>query len=77
MKEIKFELKLLKIMELIHEQKVRLIEEKPVLYSSLADIHDRVEVIYDTIKNNQYKPEYHGINGKFKEVNKVETKGGQ
>jgi len=77
MKELKFELKLLKIMELIHEQKVRLIEEKPVLYSSLADIHDRVEVIYDTIKNNQYKPEYHGINGKFKEVNKVETKGGQ
>jgi len=54
MKELKFELKLLKIMELIHEQKVRLIEEKPVLYSSLADIHDRVEVIYDTIKNNTY-----------------------
>ena len=77
MKELKFELKLLKIMELIHNQKVRLIEEKPVLYSSLADIHDRVEVLYDTIKNNQYKPEYHGINGKFKEVNKVETKGGQ
>ena len=35
----KIELKLLKIMELIHEQKVRLIEEKPVLYSSLADIN--------------------------------------
>ena len=77
MKELKFELKLLKIMELIHEQKVRLIEEKQVLYSSLADIHSRVEILYDTIKNNQYKPEYHGINGKFKEVNKVETKGGQ
>ena len=40
----KIELKLLKIMELIHEQKVRLIEEKPVLYSSLADIHSRVEL---------------------------------
>jgi len=77
MKELKFELKLLKIMELIHEQKVRLIEEKPVLYSSLADIHDRVEVIYDTIKNNQYRPESYSINGEFKEVNKVETKGGQ
>ena len=77
MKELKFELKLLKIMDLIHEQKVRLIEERPVQYSSLADIHSRVEILYDTIKNNQYKPEYHGINGKFKEVNKVETKGGQ
>ena len=49
----KIELKLLKIMELIHEQKVRLIEEKPVLYSSLADIHTRVEVIYDSIKRSK------------------------
>ena len=77
MKELKFELKLLKIMELIHDNKMRLLDDKPVLYSSLSDIHSRVEVLYDTIKNNQYKPEYHSINGKFKEVNKVETKGGQ
>ena len=77
MKELKFELKLLKIMELLHENKVRLLEDKPVLYTSIADIHNRVELIYDTIKNNQYKPEYHNINGEFKEMNKVETKGGQ
>mgnify|MGYP003305704338 FL=1 len=77
MKELKFELKLLKIMELLHENKVRLLDDKPVLYSSIADIHNRVELIYDTIKNNQYKPEYHNINGEFKEMNKVETKGGQ
>ena len=77
MKELKFELKLLKIMELLHENKVRLLEDKPVLYTSIADIHNRVELIYDTIKNNQYKPEYHNINGRFKEMNKVETKGGQ
>ena len=77
MKELKFELKLLKIMELLHENKVRLLEDKPVLYTSIADIHSRVELIYDTIKNNQYKPEYHNINGEFKEMNKVETKGGQ
>ena len=74
MKELKFELKLLKIMELIHENKMRLLDDKPILYSSLSDIHNRVEVLYDTIKNNQYKPEYHGINGKFKEVNKVGTR---
>ena len=77
MKELKFELKLLKIMELLHENKVRLLEDKPVLYTSIADIHNRVELIYDTVKNNQYKPEYHNINGEFKEMNKVETKGGQ
>ena len=77
MKELKFELKLLKIMELLHENKVRLLEDKPVLYTSIADIHNRVELIYDTVKNNQYKPEYHNINGEFKEMNKVETKRGQ
>jgi len=70
----KIELKLLKILELLHEQKVRLIEEKQVQYSSLADIHTRVEVIYDTIKNNQYRPESYSINGKFKELNQVTEK---
>ena len=49
----KIELKLLKILDLLHDQKVRLIEEKPVLYSSLADIHTKVEVIYDTIKRSK------------------------
>ena len=77
MKELKFELKLLKILELLHEQKERLIEEKPILYSSITNIYERVEVLYDTIKNNQYKPESYNINGAFKEMNKVETKGGQ
>jgi len=48
----KIELKLLKILELLHKQKVRLIEEKLIDFSSLADIHTRVEVIYDTIKRN-------------------------
>ena len=77
MKELKFELKLLKILELLHEQKERLIEEKPILYSSITNIYERVEILYDTIKNNQYKPESYNINGAFKEMNKVETKGGQ
>ncbi|QGZ17881.1 hypothetical protein HTVC103P_gp13 [Pelagibacter phage HTVC103P] len=74
MKELKFELKLLKIMELLHENKVRLLEDKPVLYTSIADIHNRVELIYDTVKNNQYKPEYHNINGGFKELHQVTEK---
>ena len=75
MKEIKFELKLLKIMELIHEQKVRLIEEKPIQYSSLSDIHSRVETIYNTIKNNQYRPEYYGVKGTMTIGTNSEQKG--
>ena len=75
MKEIKFELKLLKIMELIHEQKVRLIEEKPIQYSSLSDIHTKVEVIYDTIKRSKgrdFTP-----NGVMIPMNKTRTGVGQ
>ena len=53
MKQSKIEVKLLKILDLLHEQKVRLIEEKPVLYSSLAYIHSRVEIIYDTMKRSK------------------------
>ena len=67
----KIELKLLKILDLLHEQKVRLIEEKPVLYSNLADIHTRVEVIYDTIKRSKgrdFTP-----NGVMIQTNKART----
>ena len=49
----KIELKLLKILDLLHEQKVKLIEEKLINFSSLSDIHTRVEVIYDTIKRSK------------------------
>ena len=56
MKELKFEMKLVKILELLHEQKVRLLEEKSLSYSSLQDIYSRIEILYDTIKNNQYIP---------------------
>ena len=62
-------------MELIHEQKVRLIEEKPIQYSSLSDIHSRVETIYNTIKNNQYRPEYYGVKGTMTIGTNTEQKG--
>ena len=71
----KIELKLLKILELLHKQKVRLIEEKPIQYSSLSDIHSRVETIYNTIKNNQYRPEYYGVKGTMTIGTNTEQKG--
>ena len=71
----KIELKLLKILDLLHDQKVRLIEEKPIQYSSLSDIHSRVETIYNTIKNNQYRPEYYGVKGTMTIGTNTEQKG--
>jgi len=63
MKELKFEMKLIKILELLHKQKERVVEDKPISYSSLSDIYNRVETLYDIIKNNQYTPEYYGVKG--------------
>lgn len=75
MKELKFEMKLVKILELLHEQKVRVLEEKSVSYSSLSDIYSRIEILYDTIKNNQYRPEYYGVKGTMTIGTNTEQKG--
>ena len=75
MKELKFEMKLVKILELLHEQKVRVLEEKSVSYSSLSDIYSRIEILYDTIKNNQYRPEYYGVKGTMAIRTNTEQKG--
>lgn len=75
MKELKFEMKLVKILELLHEQKVRVLEEKSVSYSSLQDIYSRIEILYDTIKNNQYRPEYYGVKGTMAIGTNTEQKG--
>jgi len=75
MKELKFEMKLIKILELLHKQKERVIAEKPIQYSSLSDIYNRVETLYDTIKNNQYTPEYYGVKGTMTIGTNTEQKG--
>ena len=75
MKELKFEMKLVKILELLHEQKTRVLEEKPILYTTLSDIYQRVEILYDTIKNNQYTPEYYGVKGTMTIGTNTEQKG--
>ena len=46
----KIELKLLKILDLLHEEKINILDNNQVLYSNIQKIHSRVENIYDTIK---------------------------
>jgi hypothetical protein len=75
MKELKFEMKLVKILELLHEQKTRVLEDKPILYTTLSDIYQRVEILYDTIKNNQYTPEYYVVKGTMTIGTNTEQKG--
>ena len=39
----KIELKLLKILDLLHEEKINILDNKQVLYSNIQKIHSRVE----------------------------------
>jgi len=67
----KIELKLLKILDLLHEEKINILDNKQVLYSNIQKIHSRVEVIYDTIrtsKGRDFTP-----NGVMLPVNKTRT----
>jgi len=67
----KIELKLLKILTLLHEEKLKIVEGKNILYSDIHKIHSRVEVIYDTIKTSKgrdFTP-----NGVMIQVNKTRT----
>ena len=49
----KIELKLLKILDLLHEEKINILDNKQVLYSNIQKIHTKVEVIYDSIKTSK------------------------
>ena len=49
----KIELKLLKILDLLHEEKINILDNKQVLYSNIQKIQSRVEIIYDSIKTSK------------------------
>ena len=71
MKQSKIELKLLKILDLLHDEKINILDNKKILYSDIHKIHSRVEVIYDTIKTSKgrdFTP-----NGVMIQVNKTRT----
>jgi len=71
MKQNKIELKLLKILDLLYDEKINILDDKKILYSNIHKISSRVEVIYDTIrtsKGRDFTP-----NGVMLPVNKTRT----
>ena len=70
-------LKLLKALDLIHAQKIKLLTKKEILYTDLHKIYSKIEEVYSIMSNKKHTPEFYEVNAKFKEVNKIETKGGQ
>jgi len=67
----KVELKLLKILDLLHEQKINILDDRQVLYSDIQKIHSRVEVIYDTVKRSKGRD--FAPNGVMIQTNKART----
>ena len=59
----KIELNLLKILDLVHLAKLKLLDEDDITYAELHKIYNKVELVYDTIQQQKSRPEYHGING--------------
>lgn len=58
----KIELKLLKILDLVHLAKLKLLDEEDITYAELHKIYNKVELVYDTIQQQKSRPEYHVIN---------------
>jgi len=57
---IKVELKLHRVLNLIHKLKVKLIKNKKVTLTEINDIYNRLDIIYDTMVANK-KDLYKGI----------------
>ena len=57
---IKVELKLHRVLNLIHKLKLKLIKNKKVTLTEINDIYNRLDIIYDTMSTNK-KDLYKGI----------------
>jgi hypothetical protein len=56
----KVELKLHRVLNLIHKLKLKLIKNKKVTLTEINDIYNRLDIIYDTMSTNK-KDLYKGI----------------
>ena len=62
MNQLKIDTKLLKVLDLLHLAKLKLLDEQDITYAELHKIYNKVELVYDTIQQQKSRPEYHVIN---------------
>jgi hypothetical protein len=74
---MQIEIKLLKILELIHNQKLRILNKDEILYTDLHNIYSKLNDVCCIVNNNRHKPEFFEVNGKFQEIKNIRTKGEQ
>jgi hypothetical protein len=74
---MQLEVKLLKVLELIHIQKLNVLNKQDIKYEDLHKLYTRIEDIYSVVSNKRYRPEFFEVKGMFQEINNMRTKGEQ
>jgi uncharacterized protein YfkK (UPF0435 family) len=74
---MQLEVKLLKVLELIHIQKLNVLNKQDIKYEDLHKLYTRIEDIYSVVSNKRHRPEFFEVKGMFQEINNMRTKGEQ
>ena len=53
MNELKIDTKLLKVLDLLHLAKLKLLDEEDITYAELHKIYKKVELVYDTMQQQK------------------------
>jgi hypothetical protein len=69
MNDLKIDTKLLKVLDLLHLAKLKLLDEEDITYAELHKIYNKVELVYDTIQQQKSRPESFRVNGQLININ--------
>ena len=67
--QIKIDTKLLKVLDLLHLAKLKILDEKEITYKEMHKIYNKVELVYDTIQQQKSRPESFRVNGQLININ--------
>ena len=75
MNELKIDTKLLKVLDLLHLAKLKLLDEEDITYAELHKIYKKVELVYDTMQQQKSRPESFRVNGQLININNKQVGG--
>ena len=75
MNELKIDTKLLKVLDLLHLAKLKLLDEEDITYAELHKIYNKVELVYDTMQQQKSRPESFRVNGQLINTNSKQVGG--
>ena len=75
MNDLKIDTKLLKVLDLLHLAKLKLLDEEDITYAELHKIYKKVELVYDTMQQQKSRPESFRVNGQLININNKQVGG--